>query len=154
MILLFLYRCVAMRFEEHQFETRPMLFAKSGQLVIEGDEMIRVTFDRHYMDNLEDYYQRNECIREQQYLSHDKLLHLAAFCVSKAAIAADERGDTRWNEPNAEAALDAIRQLSLLCEKAVHGKAKSSPSRSSMVKRMVHAKTNSARNAIRAYDVV
>jgi uncharacterized membrane protein YeaQ/YmgE (transglycosylase-associated protein family) len=127
MILLFLYRCVAMRFEENQFETRPMLFAKSGQLVIESDEMIRVTFDRHYMDNLDDYYQRNECIREQQYLSHDKLLHLAAFCVLKAVIAADERGDTRWNEPKAEAALDAIRQLSLLCEKAVHGKAQIEP---------------------------
>ena len=60
-----------------------MLFAKSGQLVIESDEMIRVTFDRHYMDNLEDYYRRNECIREQQYLSQDKLLHLAAFCCVK-----------------------------------------------------------------------
>ena len=89
--------------------------------------MIRVTFDHDYIDNLEDYYQRNECIREQQYLSHDKLLQLAAFCVSKVAIAADERGDARWNEPKAEAALDAIRQLSLLCEKAVHGKAQIEP---------------------------
>ena len=116
--------------------------------------MIRVTFDHDYIDNLEDYYQRNECIREQQYLSHDKLLHLAAFCVSKVAIAADERGDTRWNEPKAEAALDAIRQLSLLCEKAVHGKGQIEPAT------IVNGQANSERqnqerlcNAIRAYDV-
>jgi hypothetical protein len=47
--------------------------------------MMRVTFDPYYVDDLQDYYRRNECIREQQYLSPEKLLHLAAFCVSKAA---------------------------------------------------------------------
>jgi uncharacterized membrane protein YeaQ/YmgE (transglycosylase-associated protein family) len=118
MILLFIYRCVAMRFEENQTGSRPMslLLAKSPQL--ESDEKIRVTFDRYYMDNLEDYYQRNECIREQQYLSQDKLLHLAAFCLSKATIAADASADARQDEKKAVAALDAIRQLSLLRGKA------------------------------------
>jgi uncharacterized membrane protein YeaQ/YmgE (transglycosylase-associated protein family) len=115
MFLLFIYRCVAMRFEKSQIERRPMLFAKSGQLVVESDEMIRVTFDRHYMDNLEDYYRRNECIQEQQYLSQDKLLHLAAFCVSKVAIAPDDRGHSRKGERKPEAAVDVVRQLSLLC---------------------------------------
>lgn len=32
MILLFLYRCVAMRFEENHIESRPMLFAKSAHV--------------------------------------------------------------------------------------------------------------------------
>jgi uncharacterized membrane protein YeaQ/YmgE (transglycosylase-associated protein family) len=120
MILLFIYRCVAMRFVENQTEPSPvsLLLAKSADLAIESDEKIRVTFDRNYMDNLEDYYQRNECIREQQYVSQDKLLHLAAFCVSKVAIATDESGDARKDEKKAGAALDAIRQLSLLCGKA------------------------------------
>ena len=31
--------------------------------------MIRVKFDHDYIDGLDDYYHRNECIREQQYLS-------------------------------------------------------------------------------------
>ena len=65
-----------------QTKLRPVsvLFAKSGQLVIESDENDTSDFLAvDYIDNLEDYYQRNECIREQQYLSHDKLLHLAAF---------------------------------------------------------------------------
>lgn len=79
--------------------------------------MVRVTFDRHYMDNLQDYYRRNECIREQQYLSQDRLLHLAAFCMSKVAVAADDRGDARRDEQKVEAAVDVIRQLSSLCEK-------------------------------------
>jgi uncharacterized membrane protein YeaQ/YmgE (transglycosylase-associated protein family) len=114
MTLLFLYRCFAMRFEENQIEPRPRLFSESSPLVIESGEMIRVTFDRHYMDNLEDYYRRNECIREQQYLSQDKLLHLAAFCLSKVADATDERRQSRPGE-RAEAAADVIRQLSLLC---------------------------------------
>ncbi len=120
MILLFLYRCAAMRFEDNQNELRPvsLLLAKSADLVMEIDKKTRVAFDRFYMDNLEDYYQRNECIREQQYLSQDKLLHLAAFCVSKVTIATDDRGDARQDENNAGAALDAIRQLSLLCGKA------------------------------------
>ena len=59
--------------------------------------MIPVTFDRDYIDDLQDYYHRNECIREQQYLSPEKPLHLAAFCVSKAATDVNEnqnRGDT------------------------------------------------------------
>ena len=47
--------------------------------------MIRVKFDRDFIDDLQDYYHRNESIREQQYLSPDKLLHLAAFCISKVA---------------------------------------------------------------------
>jgi len=80
--------------------------------------MIRVTFDRDYIDNLHDYYHRNECIREQQYLSQEKLLHLAAFCVSKFAGNIDESGESRQNGPQAEAALDVVRQLSLLCGKA------------------------------------
>jgi uncharacterized membrane protein YeaQ/YmgE (transglycosylase-associated protein family) len=115
MILLFIYRCAAMRFEKNQFERRPMLFAKNAQPVIESDELIRVTFDRHYMDNLQDYYRRNECIREQQYLSQDKLLHLAAFCVSK--VATDDRGHARKDQQTAEAAVDVIRKISLLCGK-------------------------------------
>jgi uncharacterized membrane protein YeaQ/YmgE (transglycosylase-associated protein family) len=119
MILLFIYRCVAMRFEENQTELSPVsLLAKSAQLVIESDEKIRVNFDRYYMDNLEDYFQRNECIREQQYLSQDKLLHLAAFCVSKVSIATDDSGGVRQDEKKAGTALDVIRQLSLLCGKA------------------------------------
>ena len=85
--------------------------------------MIRVTFDHDYIGNLEDYFQRNECIREQQYLSQDKLLHLAAFCVSKVAVVADKSGDEQSSEQKAEATLDAIRQLSVLCQNAVHGNA-------------------------------
>ncbi len=120
MILLFIYRCVAMRFEQNQTESSPVssLLAKSAQPAIESDEKSRVTFDRYYMDDLEDYYQRNECIREQQYLSQDKLLHLAAFCVSKVTIAPNESEDARQDEKKTGAALDAIRQLSLLCRKA------------------------------------
>jgi hypothetical protein len=89
--------------------------------------MIRVTFDRDYIDNLEDYYRRNECIREQQYLSQEKLLHLAAFCMSKVAIAVDESGDARRNDQKAEAALDAVRQLSLLCEAGDQVEARTEP---------------------------
>ena len=89
--------------------------------------MIRVTFDHDYIGNLEDYFQRNECIREQQYLAQDKLLHLAAFCLSKVAVTTEERGDERSNESNAEAVLDAIRQLSVLCQKAVHREAQIEP---------------------------
>jgi hypothetical protein len=77
--------------------------------------MIRVIFDRDFVDNLEDYYRRNECIREQQYLSQEKLLHLAAFCISKVVDAVHESGDSRRNDRKAEAALDAVRQLALLC---------------------------------------
>jgi len=84
--------------------------------------MLRVTFDSDYIGGLQDYYRRNECIREQQYLSHDKLLHLAAFCVSKVANNIDEGMERLPNGPKAEAALDAIRQLSLLCEKTVHAR--------------------------------
>jgi hypothetical protein len=82
--------------------------------------MIRVTFDHDYIDNLQDYYHRNECIREQQYLSPEKLLHLAAFCVSKAANIVDDGAESRRNGPDAEAGLDAVRQLSLLCDNADH----------------------------------
>jgi uncharacterized membrane protein YeaQ/YmgE (transglycosylase-associated protein family) len=120
MDLLFIYRCVAMRFEANQIGSRSasLLRANSAPQEMDSDKKIRVTFDRYYMDNLEDYYRRNECIREQQYLSQDKLLHLAAFCVSKVAIATDNGGDARQDEKKVGAALDAIRQLSLLCEKA------------------------------------
>jgi Transglycosylase associated protein len=120
MILLFLYRCIAMRFDAHQTELKTVseLLAKSADLAIQSDEKIRIMFDRSYVDNLEDYYQRNECIREQQYLSQDKLLHLAAFCLSKVTIATDHNGDARQDEKKAGAALDAIWQLSLLCGKA------------------------------------
>jgi hypothetical protein len=79
--------------------------------------MIRVTFDRDYFDNLEDYYRRNECIREQQYLSQEKLLHLAAFCISKVVDEVHECGDSQ-NDQQAEAAFDAVRQLALLCKTA------------------------------------
>jgi hypothetical protein len=79
--------------------------------------MIRVTFDPDYVDNLEDYYRRNECIREQQYLSQEKLLHLAAFCISKVVDVVHERSDSRNDQP-AEAAFDAVRQLALLCKTA------------------------------------
>jgi hypothetical protein len=119
MILLFLYRCFAMRFEENQFERRSRLFSKSSPLVIESGEMFRVTYDRHYMDDLEDYYRRNECIREQQYLSQDKLLHLAGFCLAKVANATDDRRHSRPGE-RAKAAADIIRQLSLLCGREDH----------------------------------
>lgn len=79
--------------------------------------MIRVTFDPSYIDDLQDYYDRNECIREQQYLSQEKLLHLAVFCVTNAANHIDGSGALR-KAPNVEAALDVVRQLSLLCENA------------------------------------
>ena len=68
--------------------------------------MIRVKFDHDYIDGLDDYYHRNECIREQQYLSPEKLLHLAAFYVSKAATGVNENSESRRNGPNAEAALN------------------------------------------------
>ena len=89
--------------------------------------MIRVTFDRDYVDNLEDYYRRNECIREQQYLSQEKLLHLAAFCISKVAGNVNKDGEAHRNGPMAEAALDAIRQLSLLCQEADQAGARIEP---------------------------
>jgi hypothetical protein len=82
--------------------------------------MIRVMFDRDYTEDLQDYYRRNECIREQQYLSPEKLLHLAAVCVSKAATESngrEERPPAAWK---AEAALDAVRQLLPLFEEGVH----------------------------------
>jgi hypothetical protein len=80
--------------------------------------MTRVTFDPYYIDDLQDYYRRNDCIREQQYLSQEKLLHLAAFCISKVAIDIDEKGKQRRNELKEEAALDVVRQLSALCDNA------------------------------------
>jgi hypothetical protein len=80
--------------------------------------MIRVTFDPYYIDDLQDYYRRNDCIREQQYLSQEKLLHLAAFCISKIAIDADDKGKQQRNESKEEAALDVVRQLSELCDNA------------------------------------
>jgi hypothetical protein len=85
--------------------------------------MIPVMFDRDYIDDLQDYYHCNECIREQQYLSPEKLLHLAAFCVSKAATDVNENSESRRHGPKAEAALDVVRQLELLCENAVWGSA-------------------------------
>ena len=89
--------------------------------------MIRVTFDRDYIDNLDDYYRRNECIREQQYLSREKLLHLAAFCISKVATTVSEDGEPRRNRPHAEAALDAVGELVLLCERANQADASITP---------------------------
>jgi hypothetical protein len=80
--------------------------------------MIRVTFDPYYIDDLQDYYRRNECIREQQYLSTAKLLHLAAFCVSKAAKDGDGETERHGIGPNREVALDVVRQLSVLCDDA------------------------------------
>jgi hypothetical protein len=80
--------------------------------------MRRVTFDPYYIDDLEDYYRRNECIREQQYLSPEKLLHLAAFCVSKAAKSVVDETEPHIKGPDREVALDVVRQLSLLCENA------------------------------------
>jgi hypothetical protein len=78
--------------------------------------MIRVTFDPNYIDDLQDYYRRNECIREQQYLSPEKLLHLAAFCVLKAAKDGDDEKERNGNVANREVALDVVRQLLVLCE--------------------------------------
>jgi hypothetical protein len=80
--------------------------------------MIRVTFDPYYVDDLQDYYRRNECIREQQYLSTEKLLHLAAFCVTRAAEDIDDGKEQHGNGPNREVAVDVVRQLSALCENA------------------------------------
>jgi hypothetical protein len=82
--------------------------------------MIRLTFDRDYTEDLQDYHHRNECIREQQYLSPEKLLHLAAFCVSKAATELNGCEEPQPAAPNAEAALDAVRQLLPLFEEGVH----------------------------------
>lgn len=82
--------------------------------------MIRVTFDHDYIEDLQDYYRRNECIREQQYLSPEKLLHLAAFCVSKVATELDRCDEPHPAAPQAEAALDAVRQLLPLLEEGVH----------------------------------
>jgi hypothetical protein len=89
--------------------------------------MVRVTFDRDYLDNLKDYYRRNECIREQQYLSQEKLLHLAAFCISKVVNSAHEKVDSRWNDQKVEAAFDAVRQLARLCETADQAAARFEP---------------------------
>jgi hypothetical protein len=80
--------------------------------------MISVTFDPYYIDDLQDYYGRNECIREQQYLSTEKLLHLAAFCVSKAIKDVGDETEQHGNGRNREVALDVVRQLSVLCENA------------------------------------
>ena len=102
--------------------------------------MIRVMFDGDYVGNLQDYYRRNECIREQQYLSEDKLLHLAAFCLSKVAIDAHEGGKTRRSESKSQAALDAIRQLSMLCEKADQADARIEPTTS------VNGRTNAEKH--------
>ena len=102
--------------------------------------MIRVMFDGDYVGNLQDDYHRNECIREQQYLSEDKLLHLAAFCLSKVAIDAHEGGKTRRSESKSQAALDAIRQLSMLCEKADQADARIEPTAS------VNGRTNAERH--------
>ena len=93
-----------------------------------------MTFDRDYVDNLEDYYRRNECIREQQYLSQEKLLHLAAFCLSKVAGNVNKAGIRTQMDHMAEAALDAIRQLSLLCQEADQAASNLNPSRLSTVK--------------------
>ncbi len=80
--------------------------------------MMRVKFDPYYIDDLQDYYRRNECIREQQYLSPEKLLHLAAFCVSKATTDGDAETEQHGIGPNREVALDVVRQLSVLCDTA------------------------------------
>jgi hypothetical protein len=80
--------------------------------------MMRVTFDPFYIDDLKDYYRRNECIREQQYLSPQKLLHLAAFCVSTAAENVGVLKESLDNGANREAALEVVRELSALCDNA------------------------------------
>ncbi len=80
--------------------------------------MIRVTFDPYYVDDLQDYYSRNECIREQQYLSPEKLLHLAAFCISRVATNSNINGQPRRHGPRGGAALDAVGQFSLLIDDA------------------------------------
>jgi hypothetical protein len=72
--------------------------------------MTRVTVDSYYIDDLQDYYVRNECIREQQYLSQEKLLHLAAFCISKASVELNEC-EAPQSATASEAALDVVRQL-------------------------------------------
>jgi hypothetical protein len=101
--------------------------------------MIRVTFDRDYIDNLEDYYRRNECIREQQYLSSEKLLHLAAFCKSKVVDVVHECDDSQRNDQQAEAAFDAVRQLARLCKTAGQAAAQFEPVA------IVNGKTNDER---------
>jgi hypothetical protein len=73
--------------------------------------MIRITVDPYYIDDLQDYYARNECIREQQYLSQEKLLHLAAFCISKASAELNESEAPQPGATMSEAALDVVRQL-------------------------------------------
>lgn len=77
-----------------------------------------MTYDGDYISRLRDFYHRNKCIREQQYLSQERLLHLAACRLSKVAVDSSKGGEAHRNGPKAEAALDAIRQLSLLCETA------------------------------------
>jgi hypothetical protein len=49
-------------------------------------------------------------------LSQEKLLHLAAFCISKVVNVVHENGDSRRNGQKADAALDAVRRLAVLCE--------------------------------------
>src|ERR1051325_6229166 len=89
--------------------------------------MMRVTFDPYYIDDLQDYYRRNECIREQQYLSPQKLLHLAAFCVSTAAENIGISKENRDNGITREAALEVVRELSTLCDNADLTAAKQAP---------------------------
>ena len=68
-------------------------------------------FDRYYIDDLQDYYRCNECIREQRYLSPAKLLHLAAFCMSKVATEMDRCDEPQAAAPQAEVARGGIWPL-------------------------------------------
>ena len=87
--------------------------------------MMQATFDRDYSEDLQDIYRRNECIREQHYLSPAKLLHLAAFCVSNVATEIDRCEEPHPTAPPAEAAFDAARQLMPLHEEGIHADVRS-----------------------------
>jgi hypothetical protein len=82
--------------------------------------LIRVKFDRCYIDDLQDYYRCNECIREPRDLSPATLVHPAAFCISKVATEIDSCEEPHAAAPQAEAAHGAIRQLLPLPAEGVH----------------------------------
>ena len=83
-------------------------------------ETIRVKADPEFFNYLNESLYKESRLPELQDISNDRLLHLAAFCISQVAIMQNEGGESFRSEPRASAAIDAVRQLSAMYLSLIH----------------------------------
>jgi hypothetical protein len=87
-------------------------------------ETIRVQVDLEFFNYMGEFLYEESYLPELRDVSNDRLLHLAAFCVSQVAIIQNEGGKSFCSEPRSLAAIDAVRQLSTIYEKMFNGSAR------------------------------